>query len=59
MDLLIYFPHGEPIVDKSQLEHWLKVIYQRVYDCSPDDPRVDQMMRHMSDPVRLVSKGAA
>lgn len=51
MDLLIYFPEGLSPVGKSRLERWLKAIYQRVYNCSPDDPRIAQMMRTVADPV--------
>jgi GNAT superfamily N-acetyltransferase len=53
MDLLIYPGSGLHEVPKSQLEGWLKSIYQDVYHCSPQDPRIQQMMRSMADPVQF------
>ena len=54
MDLMIYLPDSFPPIQKSQLERWLKVIYQQVYNCSPDDPRIIQMMNSLTDPIRIV-----
>ncbi|MEK7321600.1 MAG: GNAT family N-acetyltransferase [Pseudomonadota bacterium] len=51
MDLMIYFPEGVSPVGKPYLERWLKAIYQGVYNCSSDDPRIAQMMRTVTDPV--------
>jgi ribosomal protein S18 acetylase RimI-like enzyme len=53
MDLMIY-PDGDlSLIPKSVLERWLRIIYQNVYGCSPDDPRINQMLLNVSDPVRL------
>jgi hypothetical protein len=53
MDLLIY-PSGDlRQVPKSKLESWLKTIYQSVYHCSPEDPRIRQMLMSVADPVLL------
>ncbi|HET6843334.1 MAG TPA: GNAT family N-acetyltransferase [Candidatus Angelobacter sp.] len=53
MDLMIY-PDGDlSLIPKSVLERWLRIIYQNVYGCSSDDPRVNQMLLNVSDPVRL------
>jgi hypothetical protein len=53
MDLLVY--SAEPLrqLPKADLERWLRTIYRDVYRCSPDDPRIGQMLPDVSDPVRL------
>jgi len=53
MDLMLYRPDPLPVIRRHQLEHWLRVIYSKVYDCSPDDPRIDHMMEAIDDPVKL------
>ncbi|HEV2991863.1 MAG TPA: GNAT family N-acetyltransferase [Candidatus Angelobacter sp.] len=53
MDLLIYPSSGRRQIPKAELERWLKTIYQSVYHCSPQDPRIQQMMRSMADPVQF------
>ncbi len=53
MDLMVYAAGGLQHIAKSELERWLKVIYRDVYRCSPDDPRIHQMLLGVSDPVRL------
>jgi len=54
MDLMIYAADGKPLVRKSQLGRWLTVVFQEVYDCPPDDPRIALMMTTVADPVLLV-----
>jgi GNAT superfamily N-acetyltransferase len=54
MDLMLYLPDCLPLIRRHQLEHWLKVLYNKVYDCSPDDPRIVHMMEVIGDPVKLV-----
>jgi GNAT superfamily N-acetyltransferase len=53
MDLMMY--SAEPLrqLPKTELERWLRTIYRDVYRCSSDDPRIVQMLRDVSDPVRL------
>jgi GNAT superfamily N-acetyltransferase len=53
MDLMVY--SAEPLrqLPKTDLERWLRTIYRDVYRCSPDDPRILQMLHDVSDPVRL------
>jgi hypothetical protein len=53
MDLMVY--SAEPLrqLPKAELERWLRTIYRDVYHCSPDDPRIVQMLQGVSDPVRL------
>jgi len=54
MDLMVYLPDRQPLIRRHELEHWLKVIYNKVYDCSPEDPRIADMMEAIGDPVKLV-----
>ena len=54
MDLMVYLPDRSPLISSNQLEHWLQVLYSKVYDCSLDDPRIAQMMGAVGDPVKLV-----
>lgn len=54
MDLMIYAGGNLRQVAKSKLESWLKIIYQSVYNCSPEDPRIRQMLMSVADPVQLV-----
>jgi GNAT superfamily N-acetyltransferase len=63
MDLLVYtaeplgrrarseVPRGE--VPRSDVKSWLETIYRDVYHCSPDDPRLAQMVAGLPDPVPL------
>lgn len=53
MDLFVYLKDKSQIILKSELEHWLKVVYQTVYDVSPDDPRIHAMLKHVGNPVGL------
>ena len=53
MDLMVYTSDHIGSIPKAGLERWLKVIYQSVYNCAPDDPRIHQMLRDVSVPVRL------
>jgi len=53
MDLMIYPADNLQSIPKSELERWLEVIYQGVYNCSPGDPRIKQILRDVSDSVRL------
>lgn len=54
MDLLVHISDAIGSLPKSTLEHWLKVVYQQVYGCSPDDVRIVRMMEAVADPARLV-----
>ncbi len=53
MDLMLYAAEPPRQLAKAELERWLKTIYRDVYRSSPDDPRIAQMLRDVSDPVRL------
>jgi GNAT superfamily N-acetyltransferase len=68
MDLLVYAakPPGSPArsevprgevprseVPRSEVKRWLETIYTDVYHCSPDDPRLAQMLASLPDPVLL------
>lgn len=54
MDLFVCLPANAPPIRKSLLAHWLAVVYERVYHCSPDDPRLREMLESVADPVVLV-----
>jgi ribosomal protein S18 acetylase RimI-like enzyme len=54
MDLFIYYPGLIPKIGKRALEHWLKVIYSKVYECSPDDSRIAPMLEVVGDPLILI-----
>jgi len=54
MNLMVYLPHSQPAIPSRQIEQWLKVLYHKVYECSPDDPRIGQMMQCIADPVKLL-----
>lgn len=54
MSLMVYFPGRLQTLWKCQLEQCLQVLYTKVYNCCPDDPRLRQMMRCLGDPVILV-----
>ena len=53
MDLLVHLPTSFSAIRESQLRHWVGVIYQSVYNCPPDDPRIVKMLEAVSDPVKL------
>ncbi len=53
MDLFVHLPVGAAAIRKSQLKHWLETIYQNVYNCQHDDPRIVEMLGPVSDPVQL------
>lgn len=54
MDLFVHVPEPAPPIRRASLERWLKVIYQGVYGCSADDPRIPLMLDGVSDPIQLV-----
>jgi GNAT superfamily N-acetyltransferase len=49
MDLMVY--GAESRLPRSDLKRWLETIYRDVYHCSPDDPRIIQMLQPLPDPV--------
>jgi GNAT superfamily N-acetyltransferase len=53
MDLLVY--SAEPLgrLGRNELQRWLETIYRDVYRCSPDDPRLAQMVADLPDPLLL------
>jgi GNAT superfamily N-acetyltransferase len=53
MDLLVYSAEPLDRLGRSELRRWLATIYQDVYRCSPDDPRLAQMVADLPDPVPL------
>ncbi len=53
MDLLVYFAEPLARLGRSELRRWLETVYRDVYRCSPDDPRLPQMVADLPDPVVL------
>jgi GNAT superfamily N-acetyltransferase len=53
MDLLIYTREPLGRLARSEVRRWLETIYHDVYHCSPDDPRLAQMVAALPDPVLL------
>jgi GNAT superfamily N-acetyltransferase len=51
--LWVYSPQGLGTIQKTDLRHWLSVLYERVYLASPQDPRIEQMLAPLSDPIRF------
>jgi GNAT superfamily N-acetyltransferase len=53
---MFLFVHASPeirAIQKSELQHWLEVIYATVYSCRPDDPRIGKMLEGVPDPAAL------
>lgn len=51
MDLMIYAVQPLAHVARAEVRGWLRSIYRDVYRCSPDDPRIGEMLRDLPDPV--------
>lgn len=52
MDLLIANPPAARL-KASTLRKWIQIIYERVYEQSPQDPRIETMFARIVDPVTL------
>lgn len=55
MDLMILPPADGPVIRRATLERWLRSVYVTVYNQSPADPRIAQMVGMVSDPLQLSS----
>jgi GNAT superfamily N-acetyltransferase len=53
MDLLVYTAEPLGRLAPSEVRRWLETVYRDVYHCSPDDPRLAQMVAGLPDPVVL------
>jgi GNAT superfamily N-acetyltransferase len=53
MDLMVYSAERLGRLRRGELKRWLQTIYRDVYRCSPDDPRIEQMLHDLPDPVGL------
>jgi GNAT superfamily N-acetyltransferase len=53
MDLMVY--PAEPLgrLRLSEVKRWLETIYRDVYRCTPDDPRIGQMLHDLPDPLLI------
>lgn len=54
MDLLILPPPDGAVIRRATLERWLRTIYVTVYGRSPADPRIEQMIARLGDPLQLI-----
>lgn len=53
MDLWVHLAEPAPMLRREKLAGWLRGIYQHVYQCAADDPRIAEMLRPVPDPIRL------
>jgi acetyltransferase (GNAT) family protein len=53
MYLLVHASPELRAMRKSELQRWLAVIYETVYACRPDDPRIARMLVDVPDPAVL------
>jgi GNAT superfamily N-acetyltransferase len=51
MDLMVYSAEPLDRLGRGELKRWLQTIYRDVYHCSPDDPRIEQMVHGLPDPL--------
>jgi GNAT superfamily N-acetyltransferase len=51
MDLMTYWAESLGRLARDDLKRWLQTMYRDVYRCSPDDPRIRQMLEPLPDPV--------
>lgn len=42
-------------ISRQTLKRWLSTIYSEVYNCSPDDPRIDTMLSNAGEKLQLRS----
>jgi GNAT superfamily N-acetyltransferase len=54
MDLMLLAEPMPEAVSKRRVREWLSAIYEHVYRQSGGDPRIDQMLIGVNDPVKLV-----
>ena len=53
MVLMIYSVDNLRQILRSDLGKWLKTVYEDVYCCSPDDPRIAKMLENLPGSIRL------
>ena len=53
MDLMVYTAAPLERLARGEVKRWLATIYRDVYHCSLDDPRIEQMLRDLPDPVSV------
>ena len=53
MELLVYHPRMRE-VSKETLQTWLEKLYENVYGCTKDDPRIAQMLEHVPPILNLI-----
>ena len=53
MDLMLYTAPARHQLPKAKLELWLTTIYQDVYHCAANDPRIVRMLRDLPESIPL------
>lgn len=53
MDLMVHAAEPLAAVPKAVVQGWLESLYREVYACAPGDPRIQDMLRVLGDPVPL------
>lgn len=53
MELLVYHPTLRE-VSKESLQTWLEKLYENVYGCTKDDPRIASMLEHVPPMLNLI-----
>ncbi len=54
MDLMVRFPSPPAPLGRSLVEDWLRTLYMGVYGCPSSDRRIHEMLKTVSDPIRLI-----
>ena len=54
MDMLIYSEDPPSSIARSRLRSWLQDCYSQVYQVPVDDSRIDLMLEHLPEEVRLI-----
>ncbi|HYO57147.1 GNAT family N-acetyltransferase [Archangium sp.] len=55
MDLFLYVDAPPPLrVSREQVRRWLQIVYDRVYECSREDPRIGRMLHGTPEHLPLI-----
>lgn len=53
MELMLHARPQPSAVPRSALQQWLQVLYTEVYDQSPEDPRLQQMLEPLPEAIHI------
>ena len=54
MDMMVHINNTVGQISTLIFRYWLSDVYKNVYQCSPNDPRIEKMLAAVSDPVVLI-----